>query len=192
MAIINGEEIVIQTPNLRIAGKKWGDSLGLPVLGIHGFFDNAASFDLLAPVLPDVLFVAIDLPGHGFSEHRPKGSFYNFFDYVADVCAVVDKLEWDSFALIGHSMGAAISSLVAGTIPDRVSHLVLLDGIDVPVFGQPAMLPRNLQDSIRRMDAIQANNHAVYKNMEELVKVRCSSGELREEFVGLLTDWGVT
>ncbi len=33
----------------------------------------------------DLHVVAIDLPGHGKSSHRPRGSMYNSFQYVADV-----------------------------------------------------------------------------------------------------------
>ena len=44
--------------------------------------------------------VAIDLPGHGRSSHRPMGSFYHAPDYVADVKYVVDgKLKSFSYKI---------------------------------------------------------------------------------------------
>lgn len=34
--------------------------------------------------------MAIDLPGHGMSSHRPPGSLYSTLDYLADVKYVID------------------------------------------------------------------------------------------------------
>jgi len=48
---------------------------------------------ILSTSLPDWRFVAIDLPGHGFSSHRPDGCFYTFPLYVADVRRVVEGLK---------------------------------------------------------------------------------------------------
>ncbi|KAF4532370.1 hypothetical protein B566_EDAN003674 [Ephemera danica] len=39
---------------------------------MHGWQDNAATFDPLLAMLPSSLSVlAIDVPGHGFSSHYP-------------------------------------------------------------------------------------------------------------------------
>ena len=39
---------------------------------------------------------------------------------IADALAAADALGWDRFSLLGHSMGAGIASLVAGTAPERI------------------------------------------------------------------------
>ncbi|CAG7817538.1 unnamed protein product [Allacma fusca] len=71
-------EIAIQVPWGHVSGKTWGDVNGIPVLGLHGWTDNAGTFDRLAPLLPKSLyFVAIDLPGHGRSSHHPEGLLPN-------------------------------------------------------------------------------------------------------------------
>ena len=36
--------------------------------------------------------VALDMPGHGLSSHRPPGVNYHFVDYVTDVKRVVDGM----------------------------------------------------------------------------------------------------
>ena len=57
-----------------------------------GWLDNAGSFDGLIPLLslPSPHVVAIDLPGHGLSSHRPPGTNAVFLNYLTDVRRVVD------------------------------------------------------------------------------------------------------
>ncbi|MEZ5601350.1 MAG: alpha/beta fold hydrolase [Candidatus Competibacteraceae bacterium] len=97
------EELELQTPYLRLAARAWGPLDGVPVLALHGWLDNAASFDALAPLLPNTRLVALDLTGHGRSEHRPAGVHYHFVDFIPDVVAAADALGWNRFALLGHS-----------------------------------------------------------------------------------------
>ena len=40
----------------------------------------------------ELYVVAVDLPGHGKSSHRPTGTRYNSFDYIADIKYVVDGM----------------------------------------------------------------------------------------------------
>lgn len=123
------DEITLQLPTGRVAARVWGPPDGAPVLALHGWLDNAASFDRLAPLLPGLRIVAMDLPGHGRSDHRAASASYHYIDWVRDALHAVDALGWDRFALLGHSMGAGISALLAGTFPERVERAVLLDGI---------------------------------------------------------------
>jgi len=60
------EEVEIQTSTLRLVAKCWGKPEGLPVLALHGWLDNAATFDHLAPFLPEFRLVSLDLPGQDF------------------------------------------------------------------------------------------------------------------------------
>ena len=47
-------------------------------------------FNLWLAAGTDFYVVAIDLPGHGQSSHRPKGCRYHFVEYIADVKLIVD------------------------------------------------------------------------------------------------------
>ena len=45
---------------------------------MHGWQDNAGSFDRLIPLLPrNHAYLAIDLPGHGLSSRIPNGMQYH-------------------------------------------------------------------------------------------------------------------
>ena len=48
-----------------ICGKLWGPVEGLPTIALHGYLDNANSFDRLAPLLTRRRIFAMDFAGHG-------------------------------------------------------------------------------------------------------------------------------
>ena len=123
------QEIVLDVSGRRIAARVWGPADGRRILALHGWLDNAASFDRLAPLLEGARIVAVDLPGHGLSEHAPKGCSYHFFDWPADVLAITKALGWFEFDLMGHSMGAGIASLTPALAGGSVKRLILIEGI---------------------------------------------------------------
>jgi pimeloyl-ACP methyl ester carboxylesterase len=112
----------------QIAAKLWGDPEGKPTIALHGWLDNANTFNRLAPLLPELNLVAMDFAGHGLSEHRPPGVHYHSFTDIQDVMALAEQLGWQRFNLIGHSMGASIASELAATFPERIERCVLIDG----------------------------------------------------------------
>ena len=133
----NYKEIPFEAPWGVIAAKAWGPDDGKPFLGLHGWLDNANTFDKLVHLLPEnIRFVAIDFPGHGQSSHRWPGMPYLLFEYVADVKKVVSQLGWGRFSIIAHSMGASVASLYAGCFPNEVDSLVLIDFMGAPIKNQ--------------------------------------------------------
>ena len=107
-------EVFLDIPLGRIAALRAGDPNGPKVLALHGWLDNAASFSRLAPLLDGVRIVALDLPGHGHSDHRPLGAAYNIWDYAHDVLQTAEQFGWRRFSLLGHSMGAIVCVLKTG------------------------------------------------------------------------------
>ncbi len=67
------EEVRLELPHIELAAHLYGPEDGQPVIALHGWLDNAATFSRLAPRLPGLRIVALDLPGHGHSDHRPAG-----------------------------------------------------------------------------------------------------------------------
>ncbi|NXE10090.1 SEHL2 protein, partial [Lophotis ruficrista] len=132
-------ELKFPVPWGHVAAKAWGPSEGHPVLCLHGWLDNANTFDKLIPLLPrDCYYVAMDFSGHGLSSHRPAGSPYHFLDYVSDVRRVAAALQWRRFTLMGHSMGNAelfflsycfIPPQFCFLYPEMVDKLILLENL---------------------------------------------------------------
>ena len=125
----HGQDIRLEIFGRTIAAKRWGNSAGPKFMGLHGWLDNANTFDRLAPLLPELNLVALDFAGHGYSDHRAPGAHYHQIDDVQDVVAAAQVLGWDRFGLIGHSMGAQISAEVSCLFPARIEHCVLIDGM---------------------------------------------------------------
>lgn len=144
---MSATELTLQIPGLRLAAKVWGPEDGHPVLALHGWLDNAASFDRLAPLLDGCRVVALDLPGHGKSEHRPEAAGYNFIDWVPDMFAALDLLAWNSYALVAHSLGGGIACMMAGTFPEQCTGLVLIEGLG-PLSAEAAAAPERLARAI--------------------------------------------
>lgn len=139
------EEITLEVEGLRIAGKAWGPAGGEPWLAVHGWLDNAGSFDLLAPLLAQGgrRVVAIDLPGHGRSHWRPPSAAYHFMDWIPAVFGVAQALGWDTFGYIGHSLGAGVGAMAAGALPERIRRLVLIEGLG-PLVSAEEDAPLNM------------------------------------------------
>ena len=116
-----GEEAEFEIFGRQLAAKLWGNPDGYPTLALHGWLDNANTFERLAPRLTELNIIALDLAGHGKSDHRAPGVQYHHSDYMLDIMSVVELLNLEKFNLIGHSMGGQISSVIAATFPERVN-----------------------------------------------------------------------
>jgi pimeloyl-ACP methyl ester carboxylesterase len=174
------EEIVIETPALRLAARVWGPASGVPCLALHGWLDNAASFDGLAPRLPGLRLVCLDLPGHGRSDHLPPGHAYAFIDTVAHVHAATLALGWAEYCLLGHSLGAAVASMLAGAVPGRVRRMVLLEGLG-PVTEDPQHAAERLARALDEEQRKQGRRPPVYRTRDEAVRrLRASMSKLGE------------
>ncbi|AEY02162.1 alpha/beta fold family hydrolase [Oceanimonas sp. GK1] len=155
----------------RLAVAEWGDPAGIPVVALHGWLDNAASFTLLAQQLPHVRLIAPDLAGHGLSDHRAPGQPYYIWDNVADVKAMLDALELQQVALLGHSMGASVATLLAGSFPERVSRLLLLDGLAPRTYTADS-LPEQMAAALNKGQRIRRRGWRPYASFEQALQAR--------------------
>lgn len=156
---------------MNFAAQEWGDSTQLPVLALHGWLDNAASFFALAPRLNNLHIVALDMAGHGQSEHRPGQMAYTPWDDINDILAVADHLGWDRFALLGHSRGAIIGTLAAGTFPERFIALGLVEGL-LPEPARADEAPKQLASAIMGLRVQQRKIPSIYPDMSIAIKAR--------------------
>ncbi|MGQ7818600.1 alpha/beta fold hydrolase [Metapseudomonas furukawaii] len=185
------EEIRLNLPHIELAAHLYGPEDGQRVIALHGWLDNANSFARLAPLLPGLRIVALDFAGHGLSAHRAPGASYLLWDYVADVLQVAEQLGWERFSLLGHSMGAIVSVLLAGAMPERVERLALIDGL-MPYTGEAEQAPAKLGEALRAQLALRSKRKPVYADIDRAVEARMrNTGAVSREAAELLAERGL-
>jgi len=136
------QERRFKTSGLEYAAQCWGNTQQPLVVALHGWLDNALSFVKLAPLLSNYRVIAIDLSGHGLSSWRSVDSTYHIWDDLPQLIDVIDALESERYpstcsqkiALMGHSRGASVATLLACALGERCSSLTLIDGM-LPAWG---------------------------------------------------------
>ena len=164
-------EISLEFDGKTIAARQWGSPEGEPVIALHGWLDNCASFDRLAPQLGALNLVAVDMAGHGRSYHRSRDANYNIWEEVEDVLGMAHALGWRKFSLLAHSRGAVAAMLTAGTFPDRVQRLALIDGL-VPPPAEDAEAPDILAKAVAQRARYGARKPRHFGNLQEAVEAR--------------------
>lgn len=164
-----GKEIEFNVFGRRIAGKQWGSSQGIPTIGLHGWLDNANTFNRLAPLLPELNLIALDFAGHGLSDHRAPGAHYHPLYDMQDVLAIANELNWHQFTVLGHSMGAAIACELAATFPERIRSSLQIDGFLATGGNTPE---DRLEQSRTAIEKILNPHHQarIFDNIEAMAK----------------------
>jgi pimeloyl-ACP methyl ester carboxylesterase len=168
----------VDSQGLTLHYLEWGEPAAAPIVLLHGFLDQAHSWKFFVDELtgrsPSTLWIiAPDCRGHGDSDWVGAGGYYHFPDYVYDLDCVVTALGLSRFNLIGHSMGGTISFLYAGTFPERLAKLVLIEGV-----GPPGM---DFIDAPPRMAGWIGDLHERGRNhFREYTSVAAGAGQLQQ------------
>lgn len=136
-------EISLELTVGTIAGKWWGPTNVRPILCLHGWADNAGSFDELIPLLPrNISYLAIDLPGHGLSSNIGKGLLYSKKNYIYLVQLIKNHYKWEKVSIMGHSFGGVIGMLYAGFFPEEVDMLINIDLVILDAFNPKTFIKK--------------------------------------------------
>lgn len=111
------------------------------LLCLHGWLDNAASFVPLMPFLPAIDLVALDLPGHGHSDHEPGG--YSLFEMALAARRAMRTLGWERCHLAGHSLGGNVAPYLAAAAPAEIERLIMIEAAG-PLAEEAEALPARL------------------------------------------------
>lgn len=125
----------------------WGDPAHAPILLLHGAKDRGTSFDEVGPALAKAGFFACapDLRGYGETGDGRGDGCYQLEFLVSDIAELVEAFSPGTpINLVGHSFGGVVSTLYAGTFPDRVATLCVVEGLGShhPDTASPARLRR--------------------------------------------------
>jgi len=167
------EELSFVVKGLHIRAKRWNRGARLKALALHGWLDNCNSFETLAPSLSEIDFIAIDCAGHGQSNFRSEDSEYLIWPEVGEVFSIADQLDWDCFNLIGHSRGANIASICAGTFPERITKLVLIEG-GIPIPHTEGSTAENLAQHIRKSARLNGTKGTLFDSEKAAIEARAN------------------
>jgi pimeloyl-ACP methyl ester carboxylesterase len=124
-------ERTLQVERVSVLLRQWGSS-GMPVLFWHALGDHSSmQMAEVGPILVKdygLRVIGIDAPGFGGSAPRLPDSQYEVSALTAFIAKLVDVLDLDRPAWVGSSWGAYLGVGFAGTHPDTVRAVALLDG----------------------------------------------------------------
>src|SRR5215218_3304987 len=119
----------IESPDAEIALVRGGS--GPPVLLLHGYPQTHVMWHKVAPALArEFTVVAADLRGYGDSSKPPDGENHAGYSKRAtarDQVAVMERLGFGRFAVVGHDRGGRVGHRLALDYPERVTRLAVLD-----------------------------------------------------------------
>ncbi|KGJ91823.1 alpha/beta hydrolase [Colwellia psychrerythraea] len=184
------DEISYKLDDLTLAAIACGNKDHQPVLCLHGYLDNAASFLPLMQqitqernLLADKYVIALDWPGHGHSDHRNVGAHYHFFDYVSDLVALFKLNNWPAIDIVAHSMGAMVASAFAAAFPEKVKSLTLIDSfgfICAPVEETTKQLRHGVLSRIKTVKSSRSFTE------DTAVKARMNVSDLQIDHANLI------
>jgi pimeloyl-ACP methyl ester carboxylesterase len=164
-------EVFIDSARGRFAALRNDRTDAPKLLAMHGWLDNAASFLPMAPSLAHYDLVALDMPGHGRSFHYPADAEYSLFSTILDLLAAADALGWERFAVLGHSMGGAIASLLAAAAPERIERLFLIEALG-PLAASEDTTASRLRDAVTQRRALDGKRKRVFADPDVAVHAR--------------------
>jgi len=174
MSTLSGREVTIPVPWGVISGREWGHPTGQPWISLHGWLDNAGTFDTLAPLFPPKhRLLCLDYPGHGYSSPLPPGQIYHYLESIGCIRRVAEYMGWDKFGLLGHSMGAGMCSLFAATFPEYVEALIMLDLVKPSSRRVDEVVERTrnaVQSALDIEKKLKEKPEKVYKTEEEALE----------------------
>ena len=134
---------------------EWGNSSAPLFVYLHGWADTGATFQFVVDALnADWNIVAPDW--RGFGRSTVESTSYWFPDYLADLHELLAIYSPDQPArIVGHSMGANIAGLYAGTMPERVRALVNIEGFGL-ADSDPADAPMRYRQWIEAAQSVPA------------------------------------
>ena len=131
---------------IRVHYAEQGNPRGAPIVFLHGWPDSWFTFSRVLPSLPSTWrAIAVDQRGFGGSDHPESG--YTFQELAADAVALLDALDIERAAIVGHSFGSFVGREVAIAHPQRVTALVLIG----TGFSTSTPVMQSLQAAVRTL-----------------------------------------
>ena len=121
---------------------------GSPVILIHGYPLNGASWERQVPTLLSSGHRVITYDRRGFGKSSHPSSGYNYDTFAEDLHKLVTHLKLDSFSLVGFSMGGGEVARYIGKYGSKgVSKAVIIGGVP-PFLLKTADNPEGVDENV--------------------------------------------
>lgn len=127
------------------------------VFAVHGWFADRSAYAAVLPDLDrtDLAYALVDLRGYG--EARDAAGPYTTAEAAGDLLVLADRLGWERFSVVGHSMGGAVAQRLAALAPHRLRRIVGVSPVPasgLPLAGEQAVLFTDAADRPQNRRAI--------------------------------------
>jgi pimeloyl-ACP methyl ester carboxylesterase len=163
---------------------------GPVVIGLHGYLDNAESLRPLSPYLQSYRFIALDLAGHGRSQHRSIGAQYNQADYIQDLYTLIEENGWESVILLGHSLGGILATMFAALFPEKVSAVISIDACG-PLTQPATTTSEQMREAVLSRHTKRRNKLRIV-DLDEAVKARCKVSDIPPDHARVILSRNLT
>lgn len=171
----------VQVGGVGIHYLAWGESGRRGLVFVHGGGAHAHWWTHIAATFADELRVAaVDLSGHGDSDHR---EVYDLEQWTEEVCAVAVAAGIDGPPIVvGHSMGGFVTIATGALHGDRLAGVVVCDSpVTEPdpevesfrlkeAFGRPPRTYESVDDAVDRFRTVPTQEHYLDYVMDHVAR----------------------
>ena len=151
---------------------------GKNILLIHGLLGSLENLNMVAKGLKDNYCVtSVDVRNHGNSFQK---NAMDYAELAQDIITLLDHLNIDHCALLGHSMGGKIAMQVALDFPKRVSQLIIAD-------ISPVQYPAHHQKILEGLKAIDLKSISSRKDADNQLATYVKEQGVRQFLLRNLT-----
>jgi pimeloyl-ACP methyl ester carboxylesterase len=146
----------LHLPEIELSYLEWQPETGTEkvprLLLLHGLADSAIVWTSLGNYLSNHYhIVAPDMRGHGESSKPETG--YTFKNAIADLEALMARLNWPDAHILGHSWTGKLAPIWAKQNPDRFCSMILVDPIFI--IKIPDVMKLTLPILYRKLDCLK-------------------------------------
>lgn len=135
---------------------------GEPLLLLHGFTGNVATWNFLIPQLShNYQLIMVDIIGHGKTETAADADRFQIEQVASDLKAILEKLKVSKAHILGYSMGGRLALSYSLLYPKSVRSL-LLESASPGLETEVERFERRKRDQ-------QLANHILANGIEEFV-----------------------
>jgi pimeloyl-ACP methyl ester carboxylesterase len=166
-------------------------------LVLHGWFGDWRVFEPMLTALDESRFSFAFMDYRGYGMSKTLGGPFDIPTIASDAAALADYLQWETFNVVGHSMGAKAALRLAADHPRRVRRILAITPVwagSVPFDQATLAMFRNAVHDVSLREAIIAGSAgrrepAVWaKNIAD----RSLQVSLTEAFGAYLESWATS